>query len=420
MADSRRRVGYTARPMADFSTLPEHLQKPHLRPFQPLGVEQNGQKLVVLRDPAMLKEQSMMVQPQALQVLQHFNGDRTMAEVVAALQIKDDAHVNALIGLVTKLDEMGLVWGPTLEALEKELKEKLMAAGAFPAVASASLGKDPEAAKEQIQKWLDETEDPEVEGTPVAIVAPHLDYARGWPNFAAAYRCLDGIERPDRVVILGTNHFGIGDGVVLTELGFDTPFGRVPADSRVIGLLREKLGDRLLVDQLDHHGEHSIQLHLPWLQHRFGDVPIVAALIPDPMTPMIAEDDARVGGEQFIDAMIEALDEVGGRTLVVSSADLSHVGPQFGEPRPVDDQRRHDVERQDRDLMGKFISGDPAEFLSAVQWCKNPTRWCSVGNMYATLRIAKPTSIELIDYRQASDEQGMMMVSSAAMALLRD
>jgi len=406
--------------MADLETLPDHLQKPHLRNIQPIGVEQNGQKLVVLRDPSMLQKQSMVVQPQAMGVIQHFNGDRTLSEIVAALQIKDPAHVAALVGLVQKLDEMGLVWGPTFDRLEKELKATLIEAGYFPPTATTVLGEDAAAARSQIQKWLDETEDPELEGTPVGVIAPHLEYARGWPNYAAAYRCLETVERPDRVLILGTNHFGIGDGVVLTDLGFETPLGRCPADTAFIEEIKMRVGDAVVIDQLDHHGEHSIQLHVPWLQHRFGDVPIVAALIPDPFSPMIADDGARVGVDPFIDAVAETMAALGGRTLVVSSADLSHVGPQFGEPRPVDDQRRHDVERQDRDLMGHYISGDPDAFLAAVKWCRNPTRWCSVGNMYAALRLTKPSAVELIDYRQAGDENGMVLVSCAAMALLSD
>ncbi len=49
---------------------------------------------------------------------------------------------------------------------------------------------------------------------------------------------------------------------------------------------------------------------------------------------------------------------------------------------------------------------------------KNPTRWCSIGCMTAAARLAKPSGIELIDYRQAVDDKGQALVSSASMALL--
>ena len=107
-----------------------------------------------------------------------------------------------------------------------------------------------------------------------------------------------------------------------------------------------------------------------------------------------------------------------GQPLGIDCGDLSHVGLQFGEPRPVDDQRRMDVERIDRELLAKYVAGDPEEFLSAVRWNKNPTRWCSVGNMAAALQLLQPDAVELVDYRQACDDRGFALVSSAAIAMM--
>ncbi|MFO0828399.1 MAG: AmmeMemoRadiSam system protein B [Phycisphaerales bacterium] len=406
--------------MTTIAELPEHVRRPHVRPLQPLPVQAQNKEdgritmLVGLRDPSMLTNQMMIVPPQAVQVIQHFRGERTLEEI--AELFKTDA---APLGeLAKKMDEFGLLWGPTFERLEGELKDKLQTDGYFPVGASGLLGSDEAACRKQLDDWLSETEDPELDVPAIGIVAPHLDYARGWPVYAASWRCFDRAERPDRVIVLGTNHFGLGDGVVLTDLGFRTPMGPVTSDGAVVSKLRGSLGDRLFIDQLDHLPEHSIQLHLPWIQHRWGDVPVVAALVPDPLSPMISDDGGRVNREEFVAALNDALTSVGGRTYVVASSDLSHVGPQFGEPVAVSDQRKVEVERQDRELMGKFVSGDPNVFLDACRWTKNPTRWCSIGNMTAALEIARPSSVELVDYRQACDEKGLAMVTSCSMALL--
>jgi AmmeMemoRadiSam system protein B len=225
-------------------------------------------------------------------------------------------------------------------------------------------------------------------------------------------------KKPDRVVILGTNHFGMGDGAVMTRLDFETPLGRVPADQAVIKGMEKKLGERIFKDELDLLPEHSAELHLPFIQHLFGDVPVVVGLVPDPLIPMIAEDGKRVSSEEFTSALREVLAEVGGLTYFVSSADLSHVGPQFGEPKPVDDARRMEVERHDREHLAKYLENDPKGFLEAMEWCKNQTRWCSIGNMSAIASIASAESVELIDYRQASDERGAHLVSVASIAFL--
>ena len=255
-----------------------------------------------------------------------------------------------------------------------------------------------------------------------SLVIRHSSFV-GWPNYAAAYRCLDYAEKPDRVLVLGTNHFGIGDGAILTEWGFETPLGRCEPDKVITEALVKRLGEPVVIDQLDHASEHSVQLHIPWIQHTWRNLPIVAAMVPDPLLPMIddvedPEAQERIDGGRLVEALRDTLEKVGGTTFVIASADLSHVGPQFGEPRQVDNQRKHDVELHDREMMGKYLTGDPEEFLSAMQWNNNPTRWCSVGNMLAALELTAPCEVELIDYRQACDEKGVALVSCASMAIL--
>ena len=397
-------------------SLPEHIRRPHLRPIQPKPVMKDGKPFVALRDPAMLVRQTLVVPAQTLPALQQFRGERSIAEIAAQLS----GNLDQFIELARRLDDAGLLWGPTFERIEDDLKERLRAQGAFPASASKSMGDTEQACREAIDQYFEQTEDPELPGPVIGIVAPHLDYQRGWPNYAAAYYGLRGLDPPDRVVILGTNHMGLGDGAVMTEYGFDSPFGRCPPDKAVTDKLLARFGKPLIIDQLDHLAEHSIQLHLPWIQYFFGDVPLVAALIPDPLAPTIDDGQDRVTGPQLIAAVREVLDEVGGETVYVASSDLSHVGLQFGEPRPVDEQRRIDVERHDRDMLANFLTSDPEAFLAGFQWNRNPTRWCSIGNMTAILELVRPDSVELIDYRQAFDEKGLALVSSAAIALLKE
>jgi hypothetical protein len=69
-------------------------------------------------------------------------------------------------------------------------------------------------------------------------------------------------------------------------------------------------------------------------------------------------------------------------------------------------------------MMEKFIAGNAEDFLAEMRWNKNPTRWCSIGNMATLLSLVDAIDVELIDYRQAFDERGMALVSSAAMALV--
>jgi AmmeMemoRadiSam system protein B len=393
-------------------TLPDHLDRPALRRIHPVPLQKDNQLFLGLHDPCQLSGQTMVVPPPAFQVMQYFNGERSIDEIVAGLKITDKAPV---VELVRKLDEFGLLWGPTCEALEDKKKVALIEAGAFPATATRSLGEDPVAIRAQIEKWLDEAEDAEIEEPIAGLVACHLDFPRGHPVYAASYRTVAKGPRPDRIVLLGTNHFGLGDGVVVSDLGWESPLGRVKHDAKIVERLRAQSGRKLFVDILDHLPEHSIQLHLPWVQHLFGDVPVLAALVPDPVVGLFKDDGERAGVDEFVDSLSSALSAEGGRTLFIASADMTHAGPAFGDPKQVDDARRREIEGHDRAMMKEFIGGS---LVARMQELKNPTRWCSVGCMTAAARLAKPSAIELIDYRQAVDEQGNALVSSASMVML--
>lgn len=427
-------------------TLPEHVRRPHIRPVQPIQVQKEGKVFAALRDPLMLTQQTLVVAPQAVQVLQAFQGKMTIEELAERFK----APLEQFVQLAEALEKVGLLWGPTFEKLEGQWKKQITERGAFPATCSTTLGKDAAECRQAIRKFFDDTEDPELDEAPRGLVAPHLDYQRGWPNYATAYYPLQRMkQKPDRVVVLGTNHFGLGDGVVMSEHGFFTPLGKVRPDKPLVDAMIDKLGRPLVIDQLDHLAEHSVELQLPFIQYCLGDVPVLGVLVPDPLNELALDqaeaeteteaaegsgagesrDDGasptnprggkkneRIGYADFVSALRDSLQSLGGNTFVVASSDLSHVGPQFGEPRKIDDQRRFDVERHDREMLGKYVAGDVDDFLSAMKWNQNPTRWCSIGNMTAALSLLEPETIELLDYRQATDENGMVLVSSAAIA----
>lgn len=292
----------------------------------------------------------------------------------------------------------------------------------------------PERLRRQFDLWIDQTlkdaQDPSLDELPAAIVAPHLDYPRGFMNYAAVYGRLRVVDKPDRVVILGTNHFGSATGVCGCDKGFETPLGVSPVDTELLSALRRSLGDedsaKLFEHRYDHEREHSIELQISWIQHVFGaddgsHVPVFAALVHDPARNNGESYDGQgLGLLRFVEAMKQALASLPGRTLIVSSADLSHAGPQFGDQRPLvgDDEEtvglRNKILSHDREMLELFVAGKPEELVASMAWQQNPTRWCSVGNMVAAQKIVEPSSTRLLNYTAAMDQQGMGLVSSCA------
>lgn len=423
-----------------FDSLPEHIRRPQVRRFLPevhpaKAKDQQGKEadiaVLVLKDPLRLSAQPFILPmpapaPQQVQAqvqqwlgfLGALDGDSHLEEVFERLQVPAEAQ-EQLVQVVQRLDEVGLLWGPTSEGMERAKLEAIRKAGKLSLAEDARKPELAEQLRAFITEQLAKADDPEFGSPVVGIVAPHLDYGRGGANYGAAYKCLEtgARERPDRVVVLGTNHFGIGDGVVVSEFGFETPFGDVRQDAALLERLRDAFGDRLFKDQIDMAAEHSVALQLPWIQHLYGDVPVLAALVPDPNLPMISDDGARVGTKEFAAALKSILSQAGGRTLVVSSADLSHVGPQFGDQAPVDQRRRHEVEEHDRTMLGEFIAG-PERLVEQMARKGNANRWCSVGNMYVAALCTPHASREMVRYDQAADQNGVALVTSAALALL--
>jgi AmmeMemoRadiSam system protein B len=201
-----------------------------------------------------------------------------------------------------------------------------------------------------------------------------------------------------------------------------------------LDLVKSKLGNadaaKFMEHRYDHEREHSIELHIPWIQHCLGPndggehIPVFAALIHDPcVNSGESYDGAGLALDPFIEALTAALAEIGGKTLIISSADLSHVGPAFGDQQTLigEDQpvveARNKVVQHDREMLKLIMENKPDDLVASMSWQQNPTRWCSVGNIVCAMKVAKPTSVTMLNYGAAIDQQGMTMVSHAAIAM---
>jgi AmmeMemoRadiSam system protein B len=201
-------------------------------------------------------------------------------------------------------------------------------------------------------------------------------------------------------------------------------------DEQLADLLREKLGDKLFEHRFDHEREHSIELHIPWIQHIFGkndagEYPnVMGILVHDPAANNgESYDGTGIAIDPFITALKQSLGSLPGKTLIVSSCDLSHCGPAFGDQQPLAgetepaQQARNKIVQHDLQMLDMIVKNKPGELIASMAWQQNPTRWCSTGNLVATLRTVEPKEVELLNYAAAMDQQGTTWVSSAAMAM---
>ncbi|MBK7403791.1 MAG: AmmeMemoRadiSam system protein B [Phycisphaerales bacterium] len=444
-------------PEPAFDPAAAHLQRPKLRQVRgfPVPVQGPDGKQTVflgLADARQISDRPpVVVSPAVRELLPLFAGDKDLDEIVS--QIGRGLSRAHLEPLVAQLDAAGLLEGPTFDAMLHKMREQFDDSAVLPPGGTAALAdmlvdqalggqateeqKAAEGAQrltEALDKWIAEAlkdeASPALDELPRAIVAPHIDYPRGWINYAKIWGRMRVVDRPDRVIILGTNHFGLGTGVVGCDKGFSTPLGECPVDAEVVAGLRARLGDKLFENRYDHEREHSIELQIAWLQHCLGRgadgsfCRVFGALVHDPSVNNGESYDGNgIPLQAFVDAVREVVAELPGKTLVVSSADLSHVGPMFGDKQPLAgdapevQEARNSVIRQDQEMLGHVVAGKPEDLVGAMAWGGNPTRWCSVGNLVATLKIVQPTEVQLLNYAAAMDPQGLGMVSHAALVM---
>jgi AmmeMemoRadiSam system protein B len=149
-------------------------------------------------------------------------------------------------------------------------------------------------------------------GTPVpkALLLPHAGYVYSGSTAALGYAAVEpAAATVQRVVLLGPTHRVAVDGLALPEVkAFDTPLGRVRVGEVDPGV-RARL-PQLVESRGAHAMEHSLEVHLPFLQlvlEEFTLVPLaVGRATPDQVADVL---DALWGGPE---------------TLVVVSSDLSH------------------------------------------------------------------------------------------------
>ncbi len=150
-----------------------------------------------------------------------------------------------------------------------------------------------------------------VEGpAPKALIVPHAGYVYSGPVAAAAYARLKGARgRIRRVVLLGPAHRVPLRGLALPAVEFfATPLGEVPVDAAAVDAIRALPQVRVL--DAAHAQEHSLEVHLPFLQEILGEFSLVPLVVGEASAAEVGEVLERLwGGEE---------------TLIVVSSDLSH------------------------------------------------------------------------------------------------
>ena len=241
-----------------------------------------------------------------------------------------------------------------------------------PAVAGLFYPEDAPTLKSFIINTLNQAQPKDI--IPRAIIAPHAGYIYSGEVAASAYKLLEPLRnKMTRVVLLGPTHRVAIYGCAVPETeSFRTPLGDIPIDTDAVKLLAEK--PNVHRNDFAHKNEHSLEVHLPFLQtvlNKFSLVPIVV-------------------GDMSMEAVMELLELFWDdpATLIVVSSDLSHFH-DYEAAKKIDQQTTQLIEQ----LQSGAISGEMA---------------CGAYPLNGLLSLAKKHNLhcETLDHRSSGDTAG--------------
>lgn len=175
-----------------------------------------------------------------------------------------------------------------------------------PAIAGLFYPGDADVLRRDVRGYIDAA--PTSDLRPKALVAPHAGTIYSGPTAGYAYTLIG--PEISRVVLLGPAHRVPVRGLAAPTVdAFETPLGRVRVDRDAIASVLDL--SQVHEDDRPHAEEHSLEIHLPFLQERLGTG---LTLVPF------------VVGHASADEVAEVLDRLWGglETLVLISSDLSH------------------------------------------------------------------------------------------------
>lgn len=402
---------------------------PRLRPVEAFPVEVRGEQVLCLRDPFQYCEAVVYVPAQTASILGLLDGEHSLLDIQAGFVRRFGILLfrEQLLDIIRSLDEHLLLDSPRFAAHRAAVEEGFRRAGSRPGLlAGKSYPREAEALCRQLNSYFTAPEGPgTTPSSPSAaalagLVLPHIDFVRGGPCYAWGFREAEGAPPVDRWVILGTVHTPIGRPFALTRKDFQTPLGTVETDHEFVDRLLAAAGSQYLEDEFAHRGEHSIEFQAVFLRHRTPSerrvriVPILCGSLhrfaEERRSP--SQDEAVEG---FVAALRDTLAALEGRSLVLASADLAHVGPRFGDPRPMTPGQLREVADADREMLSAVEAGDAEAVFHAVARDGDRRRICGLPPIYAALRVLPGAWGRTLRYSQWADPQGT--VTFAAVAL---
>jgi MEMO1 family protein len=174
-----------------------------------------------------------------------------------------------------------------------------------------------------------------------AAVVPHAAYPYSGPIAARVYALVAAQPPPETVLVLGVDHYGLGNGPALSDRNWETPLGPVAVDHDLVRALARR---PVAIDEAAQAREYSIEVQLPFLEYTLPRPRFVALQVPFSSY------------DNLVRTGLVVREALAGRdVLLLASSDFSHYVPAAV------------AERLDRLAIDAILARDPRRLYDTVR-----------------------------------------------------
>jgi AmmeMemoRadiSam system protein B len=381
-----------------------------------------------LKDPIGIAPEIVFVPPEAFFLISLMDGSNGLRDMQAAYMRKYGSLLfsDKIAKLIAQLDSYFLLENRHFEDHLRRLRDAFKKAETRTAAfAGRGYEADPAMLKTQLEGYFAQGGGPGLLGEGAekkvlrGFVAPHIDFTRGGTCYAHAYKALGEANKADLFCILGTCHTPMRTPFAFTRKTFETPLGTVEVAQDIVEACAQRLPFDPFHDEFSHRSEHVIEFQVVFLQYLLGKrdftiLPILCGSFHD----MILGGVSPMEYPPYRDAISILKERLAPHPslCLVASADLAHVGPQFGDGEAVTSGVLAEVKAKDTEMLGHVANLQGEEFYRFILQEKDRRNICGLPPIYALLHLIDAHKGEILDYQQWSDPAGTGAVTFASMA----
>jgi len=383
------------------------MENPKVRWIEAVPYVQEGKELIVLRDTEGITENALVVSREIAFMISLMDGSRAVRDIqVDFMRAAGElVYIEKIQELIDTMDSHLLLFNEHYRNHYAKLRKEYENA---PVRKAFLAGKSYSGNRMELLSFLDEMLKKEttrtIQSEITGIVAPHIDYPRGIEVYKKTYPHLRNCVKP-LIVIFGTCHHSTEGILSISLKDFETPLEIIPHAKELGSLILNNSVLKKYVDEWPHRNEHSIELQLPliqfMMQQEFEILPILTGSMHEYVEGKKSIDDGEI--EEIVMNLREVLAAHGRPFIILSGADLAHIGAQFGDRTALDMATLAYSKARDAILLESIKKVDAKAFFETIREEKDARRICGLTPIFFQLKLLEGSRCDIVGYDQWTD-----------------